>query len=76
MDFEELIEEPSDRIMVGFNLTQSIKELDSAGFWLFAGKENRKITGGIGNPMLFPVLLLRVKRKESREIIKIDFEKE
>lgn len=41
MDFDDLIDEPYDRIMSGFNLTQSIKELDDAGFWVFAGKKIR-----------------------------------
>lgn len=72
MDFDDLIDEPYDRIMSGFNLTQSIKELDDAGFWVFAGKENQKLVGGIGDPTLFPVLIMRIIRKESSEIIKMD----
>lgn len=72
MDFDDLIDEPYDRIMSGFNLTQSIKELDDAGFWVFAGKENQKLVGGIGDPTLFPVLIMRIVRKESSEIIKMD----
>ena len=72
MDFDDLIDEPYDRIMSGFNLTQSIKELDDAGFLVFAGKENQKLVGGIGNPTLFPVLIMRIVRKDSSEIIKMD----
>lgn len=72
MDFDDLIDEPYDRIMSGFNLTQSIKELDAAGFWVFAGKENQKLVGGIGDPTLFPVLIMRIVRKDSSEIIKMD----
>lgn len=72
MDFDDLIDEPYDRIMSGFNLTQSIQELDDAGFWVFAGKENQKLVGGIGNPTLFPVLIMRIVRKDSSEIIKMD----
>lgn len=72
MDFGDLIDEPYDRIMSGFNLTQSIKELDDAGFWVFAGKENQKLVGGIGDPTLFPVLIMRIVRKDSSEIIKMD----
>lgn len=72
MDFNDLIDEPYDRIMSGFNLTQSIKELDDAGFWVFAGKENQKLVGGIGDPTLFPVLIMRIVRKDSSEIIKMD----
>lgn len=72
IDFDDLIDEPYDRIMSGFNLTQSIKELDDAGFWVFAGKENQKLVGGIGDPTLFPVLIMRIVRKDSSEIIKMD----
>ena len=72
MDFDDLIDEPYDRIMSGFNLTQSIKELDDAGFWVFAGKEKQKLVGGIGDPTLFPVLIMRIVRKDSSEIIKMD----
>lgn len=72
MDFDDLIDEPYDRIMSGFNLTQSIKELDDAGFWVFAEKENQKLVGGIGDPTLFPVLIMRIVRKDSSEIIKMD----
>lgn len=35
-------------MMAAYNLTENIKELDEAGFWVFVGKENRVITGGIG----------------------------
>lgn len=72
MDFDDLLDEPYDRIMSGFNLTQSIKELDDAGFWVFSGKENQKLVGGIGDPTLFPVLIMRIVRKDSSEIIKMD----
>ncbi len=72
MDFDDLIDEPYDRIMSGFNLTQSIKELDKKGFWVFVGKENQKLVGGIGNPTLIPVLIMRIVRKDSKEIVKID----
>ena len=43
IDFDDLIADPYDRIMAGFNLTQSIKELDEAGFWVFVGRENQKL---------------------------------
>ena len=70
IDFDDLIDEPYDRIMAGFNITQSIKELDDAGFWVFAGKEKRKLVGGIGEPTDFPVLIIRIVRKDSDEIVK------
>lgn len=72
MDMDDLIDDPYDRIMTGFNLTESIKELDRAGFWVFVGNENRRLTGGIGNPENFPVFLLRIVRKDSSNILKVE----
>lgn len=76
VDFNDLLDEPCDRIMTAFNLTESIKELDRAGFWVFVGKEDNVITGGIKEPEIFPTLLMRVVRKDSSEIIKVNFENE
>jgi hypothetical protein len=70
LDFDDLIEEPCDRMMTSYNLSESIKELDDAGFWIFVGKENRVVTGGIGESEAFPVFIMRVVRKDSHEIIK------
>ncbi|MBQ8042704.1 MAG: HNH endonuclease, partial [Clostridia bacterium] len=70
LDMYDLLDEPSERIMVAFNLTQSIKELEKAGFFVFVGIENQRLTGGVGNSENFPVLLLRIVRKDSEEIIK------
>lgn len=72
LDFDEFWDEPSDRMMTAFNLSERIRELDSAGFWVFVGRENRKLTGGIGTPTAFPVLVIRIVRKESNEIVKIE----
>ena len=46
----------------------SLKELDKKGFFVFAGRECRKLVGGVGNPENFPVLLIRIIRKDSDEI--------
>lgn len=70
LDFDDLIDEPYDRVMAGFNLTQNIKELDAAGFWVFTGRKNQKLVGGIQKEMIFPVLIMRIVRKDSQEIIK------
>ena len=65
MDF---LIEPYDRVMTAYNLSENLKELDDAGFWVFVGKENRKVTGGVGSPEMFPVLIVRIVRKNSNEI--------
>lgn len=64
--------EPYDRIMTVFDLSENLKKLDDAGFWVFVGKENRKVTGGVGDPENFPVLIVRIVRKNSSEIIKYE----
>lgn len=74
LDFDDLIDEPYDKVMAGFNLTQNIKELDAAGFWVFTGRENQKLVGGIQKEMIFPVLIMRIVRKDSQEIIKQNLE--
>lgn len=76
LDMDDLMDEPSDRIMTAFNLTESIKELEKAGFWVFVGIENRKLTGGVGNPENFPVFLMRIVRKDSSDIIKMKLKDE
>lgn len=74
MDFNDLYEEPYDRMMTGFNLTQNIKELDAAGFWVFADRVNYKIKGADGKAMLYPILVMKIVRKNSQEIINIKYE--
>lgn len=71
LDFEDLWDEPSDRLMTTFNLTEYIKELDTAGFWVFMGKENCRLTGGVNMPEIIPKLIVRVVRKGNEEIIKV-----
>lgn len=72
LDFNEFLDDPSECMMIAFNLTERIKELDEAGFWVFVGKENCILTGGIGEPTAFPTLVVRIVRKENREIVKIE----
>lgn len=69
-DFVDIYEAGA-RIMLAYDLNDSIKKLDEAGFWLFLEVEKRIISGGIGTPSCFPVLLARVVRKNNPEIIKI-----
>lgn len=70
IDIDDLLEEPGDRIMAAFNLTEGIEELEKIGFWVFVGIENRKLTGGKGKADNFPVLLMRIVKKDNSEIIK------
>lgn len=73
LDFNDLLDEPYDRIMTAFNLMESIKELDRVGFWVFVGKEDNVVIGGIKEPEIIPTLLIRIARKYSSKIITVNF---
>lgn len=68
----DLFLEPCDQVMTAYNLSESIKELDDAGFWVFVGRENRKVTGGIQGSEMLPVSIVRIVKKDSKEIIKYE----
>jgi hypothetical protein len=71
VDADDLFE-PGDRVMVGFELNDVIKQLEDAGFWIFAAQEKRKMVGGVKKqPEDFIVLLLRVVRKTNEGIMHI-----
>lgn len=56
--------------MTAFNLTKSIEELEKIGFWVFVGMENCKLKDFKGKVDNFPVLLMRIVKKDNPEIIK------
>ena len=68
IDEEDLLE-PANKINYGYDINDYIKKLDENGFWAFAAIENRKLVGGISEPGNFPTLLIRIVRKDSKEII-------
>ncbi len=63
--------EPSTRIRLEFDLTGVVKELEEAGFFVFGGREIRRIEGGVGDPSPFPVSIIQVLRKTNPEITSI-----
>ena len=65
------VDESGLRVRTGFQLTQSIRELENAGFWLFGGREIQVIEGGKGAQDSWPVAILRVLRKTNREILTV-----
>lgn len=72
MDYD-LLDEPSDKIMATYNLSEELNVLDDAGFWVFTNIEKQRLLGGnIKNEEIIPVLILRIVRKNSTEIIKVD----
>jgi hypothetical protein len=67
--------ETSDRVQTAFSITESIRELEELGFFVFGGQEVRILEGGIQpEPSNWPIAILRVLRKENQEIIKMKFE--
>lgn len=67
--------ETSDRVQTAFSLTESLRELEESGFFVFGGREVRILEGGIQpEPSNWPIAILRVLRKENEEIIKMNFE--
>ena len=56
--------EPMDRVKAAFDLTRSLEELESTGFFVFGGREIQLIEGGIETePSDWPIAILRVLRK-------------
>jgi hypothetical protein len=61
--------ELSDRVKAAFGLTQSLGELESAGFFVFGAKEIQKIEGGIGDDSNWPVIHISILRNSNEVII-------
>jgi hypothetical protein len=63
--------EAGQRVEAAYRMSNMIKELETAGFWVFGGREVQRLEGGIGPPSAWPVAHLRVIRATDPEIIKI-----
>lgn len=67
-DADSLIEE-SERVLIGFDLNDLITKMDEKGFWIFTGRENRVLTGGvIKEPESFPILHIYILKKDNIKI--------
>jgi len=66
--------EPSDWVRIGFELTESLRELEDAGFFVFGAREIQLIEGGIGGSSDWPVAILRVLRKTNESIITVSLD--
>ena len=65
-------DQPGRMVQVGFDLTKSIKELEQAGFFVFGGREVRKLMVDDKASDDWPVAILRVVRKTNPSIIQRD----
>lgn len=60
------------RVKAVFEMGARLEELEQSGFWVFGGREVRRLEGGVGSPSPFPVAILHVLRATRPEIIKVD----
>jgi hypothetical protein len=63
--------EPGDRVKATFGLSERIRELENAGFWVFGTRETRRIEGGMVPPSPWPIAILRVVRADSPEVTRL-----
>ena len=67
-DADSLMEE-SERVLIGFDLNDSITKMDEKGFWIFTGRENVVLTGGvIKTSENFPLLHIYIQKKDNIKI--------
>ena len=67
-DVDSLVEE-SERVLIGFDLNDIITKMDEKGFWLFIGRENQILTGGVIKASeCFPVLHIYILKKDNIKI--------
>jgi len=64
--------EAGDRVRAAFRISSLLDDLERAGFWVFGGREVRRLEGGVGPPSAFPVSMLKVVRSTSPEIVKLE----
>ncbi|KAF0106193.1 MAG: hypothetical protein FD146_2782 [Anaerolineaceae bacterium] len=72
-DWAEMIDEiePGGRVSIAYNLTESIRELEEKGFFVFGGREIQLIEGGIEDePSNWPVAIVHVLRNDNETIIR------
>ncbi len=60
---------PGDSVRIAFDLSQTLKELEAAGFYVFGAREVQRIEGGVAGPSAWPVAILRVIRQTNEELI-------
>jgi hypothetical protein len=76
-DWDLLGDEAGNRVRAEFRFGELLKELESAGFFVFAGREVQVFEGGLEStkPQAFPILILSVLRSSNPKIQKIDLQR-
>lgn len=76
-DCGDLIDEfeVGDRVQFAYKFTAMLKEAESAGFWVFGGREVQYLEGGSSPKSLsWPVAIIQVLRKDNPAILSMDLE--
>lgn len=71
VDWSDIITEmeAGERIRATQSLSRAMAELDDAGFWVFGGVEVQRLEGGLASePSDWPVFIMRIVRKDNKEI--------
>jgi len=58
--------EPSDRVRIGFELTEYIRELEDVDFLVFGAREVQVLEAGVGGRSDWPVAIIHVLRKTNK----------
>jgi hypothetical protein len=71
-DFSDELE-AGGRVQTTYDLTEALKELEEAGFFVFGGREVQLLEGGAqSSPSNWPIAILRILRKGNKEVIRFD----
>lgn len=62
--------ESYDRVKVGYEMTNYLKELEKLGLWVFGGIENQELTGGNDDHSNWKVAIVHVIRSTNSSIIR------
>jgi hypothetical protein len=62
---------PGEHVKASFGLSERLRELENAGFWVFGARETRRIEGGVGQPSPWPIAILRVVRSDGADITRL-----
>ena len=60
------------RVEAAYHLGERLDQLHEAGFWVFAGRDVRRVEGGVGGPAPLPIAVVRVIRDDNPEIMKFN----
>lgn len=64
--------EAYDRVQMGFQLNELLKEIEEKGYYLFGEKRVEDMKFQKGETDYWPIATIVIKKKDSPEILKID----